>query len=122
MDIFRQSREAALIYTNTEEELKRIRNSKKRLYLWSVVAFVAAMLACLFLLGSIALYEEGEKVNSGSLFITVPAFTIYGSSEYEDEEGRRGSYSLLNLLNGNEKIEEVHIEFKFRWLRAYSKG
>lgn len=61
MTMYRQSREAALIYANSEEELHKIKRDKKLFIILCVIAFIFAILAGISVLGAFDIIGSADE-------------------------------------------------------------
>ena len=81
MTMYRQSKEAALIYANSEEELHKIKKEKKLFIILCVTAFIFATLAGIILLGAFDIISISEDDAKPGLSAALAS----GSSQEEEK-------------------------------------
>lgn len=86
MKMYRQSREAALIYANSEEELHKLKRDKQLFIILCIIAFVLAVLAGITILGAFNLIGSGETEGGPKLSSALMSSNGTSDSEMLAEE------------------------------------
>ncbi|MGN0164801.1 MAG: stage II sporulation protein R [Lachnospiraceae bacterium] len=96
MTMYRQSKEAALIYANSEEELHKLKRDKRLFTILCIIAFILAILAGITLLGVLDIINTTEGDNTPKL-----------SSALMSGDGTGNDEGLSERLS--EKLLRMHI-------------
>lgn len=113
MKMYRQSKEAALIYANSEEELHKLKRDKQLFIILCVVAFILAILAGISILGAFSLINEDGTAGSPRLSSALMTATG-GDSDPELTENLSEELLRMHIIANSDSDSDQEVKLRVR--------
>lgn len=113
MKMYRQSREAALIYANSEEELHKLKKDKQLFIILCIIAFILAVLAGITILGAFDLIGSDGTESSPKLSSALMSSNGTADNETLNEE-LSDKILRMHIIANSDSDDDQDVKLKVR--------